>query len=61
MNDPALRIVRAMTPAQKLRAAERLYRSAKELKAAALRACHPDWNEERIRSEVREIFLHSRN
>lgn len=50
-----------MTPAQKLRAAERLYRSARELKAAALRARHPDWSDERIRREVREIFLHSRS
>ena len=60
MSDPARRIVRAMTPAQKLKTAERLYRSAQGLKAAALRARHPDWSEDRIRSEVREIFLHSR-
>ena len=34
-------ILQAMTPAQKLRAAERLYYSARQLKAAALRAEHP--------------------
>ena len=60
MTDVQRRIVQAMTPAEKLRAAERLYRSAWDLKAASLRARHPDWSEERIRAEVREIFLHSR-
>jgi len=49
-----------MSPAQKLKAAERLYHSARELKAAALRARHPDWTEEAIRRAVREVFLNSR-
>jgi len=35
MKTEAQKIVQAMTPAQKLRAAERLYYSARELKAAA--------------------------
>ena len=60
MNAEAQRILRAMSPAQKLKAAERLYHSARQLKAAALRARHPDWTEEAIRSAVREVFLHSR-
>lgn len=55
------RILQAMTPAQKLRAAERLYNSARELKAAALRAEHPDWSDEAIRRAVREIFLYVRS
>jgi hypothetical protein len=46
-----------MSPAQKLRAAERLYYSARQLKAAALRAQHPDWTDEAIRKAVRDIFL----
>lgn len=54
------RIMRAMSPAQKLKAAERLYHSARQLKAAALRAQHPDWTDEAIRRAVREAFLHSR-
>jgi len=49
-----------MSPAQKLRAAERLYYSARQLKAAALRAEHPDWNDEAIRRAVRKIFLYAR-
>ena len=60
MNTAAQRILRAMSPAQKLKAAERLYRSARQLKAAALRAQHPDWTDETIRRAVREVFLNSR-
>lgn len=61
MNPEVQRVLQAMTPAQKLRAAERLYWSARQLKAAALRAEHPDWTEEAIRGTVREIFLHARS
>src|SRR6266571_4184835 len=43
MKTEAQKVVQAMSPAQKLRAAERLYLSARQLKAAALRAEHPDW------------------
>jgi hypothetical protein len=54
-------ILQAVSPTQKLRAAERLYYSARQLKAAALRAEHPDWTEEAIRKAVREIFLYGRS
>lgn len=60
MEDEARRIIRAMSPAQKLRAAERLYHSARQLKAAALRAQHPDWSDDAIRCAVREVFLRAR-
>jgi hypothetical protein len=50
-------IFRRMTPEQKLRAAERLYWSARELKAAWLRAEHPDWTEEQVAKAVRDAFL----
>lgn len=61
MKNEAQLVVQAMSPAQKLRAAERLYYSARQLKAAALRAQHPDWTEEAIRRAVREIFLYARS
>ncbi len=54
----AQKIIQAMSPAQKLRAAEQLYYSARQLKAAALRAQHPDWTDEAIRQAVREFFLY---
>jgi hypothetical protein len=41
-NDEYRRILRGMSPEQKLRAAERLYHSARQLKEAGLRAQHPD-------------------
>ena len=56
-----LKILQAMSPAEKLKAAERLYHSAWQLKAAALRAEHPDWTEEAIRRAVRMIFLYARS
>jgi hypothetical protein len=57
MSPEEIRILRKMTPAQKLAAAERLYWSAREIKAAALRQQHPDWSEDTINRKVREIFL----
>jgi hypothetical protein len=61
MKTEAQKILQAMTPTQKLRAAERLYWSARQLKAAALRAQHPDWSDEAIRKAVRSIFLYARS
>ena len=58
--EKAQEIIRAMTPEQKLEAAMRLYWSARELKAAALRSFHPDWSEEKIQQEVRHAFLTAR-
>ena len=60
MSPEEIRILRAMTPEQKLRAAEEMYRAALDIKAAGLRQQHPDWSEEEIRRKVREIFLHGR-
>lgn len=60
MTDEALRIIREMSPAQKLRAAARLYYSARRLKAAALRAQHPEWTESDVNRAVREAFLYGR-
>ena len=57
----ALQALQAMSPAQKLRAAERLYYSAWELKAAALRAEHPDWTDDAIRRAVLMILLYARS
>ncbi|HID30701.1 MAG TPA: hypothetical protein EYP19_11950 [Desulfobacterales bacterium] len=54
------RIYQNLTPEQKLRIAEGLYRHARELKAAGLRAPHPNWPEGKIQEEVRKIFLYAR-
>ena len=55
-----LRVLRAMTPEQKLRAAEEIYVFARELKTAALRQDHPDWTREQVRRAVNEWFLYAR-
>lgn len=52
--------LRAMTGIQRLRLAERLYWSARKMKAAGLRSQHPDWPESRLNEAVREIFSHAR-
>jgi hypothetical protein len=48
--------LRAMTGAQRLRLTERLYWSARKMKAAGLRHQHPEWPEQRLNDEVRRIF-----
>ena len=55
------RIFQEMTPEQKLRVALRLYYSARELKAAGLRARNPEWNEVEIQSKVKDVFLNARS
>jgi len=52
--------IASLTPERKIRVALDLYESARQLKAAGLRALHPDWTEEKIQQTVREIFLYAR-
>ena len=56
-----LRILRAMTPEQKILAAEKLYWTAREFKAAGVRWLHPDWTEEQVQEEVRRVFMYARS
>ena len=55
-----VQILRAIPGEKRLRLAERLYWSARKLKAAGLRAQHLDWPEDRAGAEVRRIFLVAR-
>ena len=52
-----IEILRGMPGEQRLLLAERLYWSARKMKMAGLRAQHPDWEEERLKEELRRIFL----
>lgn len=54
--DKQLEILRAMTPAQKWRAAILLYWSARSLKVAFLRRQHPDWTPQMLQAEVNRLF-----
>ena len=53
-------ILRAMPGEKRLQLAEKLYWTARKLKAAGLRSQHPDWTEEQVKEQVRQIFLHAR-
>lgn len=50
-------ILRKMTPEQKLNAASALYFSARQFKAAWIRQQNPEWSEEQIQQEVKDIFM----
>ena len=49
-------IIRKMTPAKKFAIAGELYKTAWEIKRAALRQQHPGWSEELVLVRVRRIF-----
>jgi hypothetical protein len=55
-----IKILRAMPGERRLLLTEQLYWSARKMKAAGLRALHPDWPDERVNAEVTRIFLHAR-
>jgi hypothetical protein len=60
-NDPKVtELLKQLTPEQKLTTAARLYWTARDWKAAALRSFHPDWSEEKIQQEVRHAFITAR-
>lgn len=44
----------------RLQAADRLYWTAREIKEAAIRARHPGWSDEQVKSAVKEAFLFAR-
>lgn len=56
-----IQALRAMSGQERLRVAERLYWSARQMKAAGLRAQHPDWPESRVEAGVRRIFANARS
>jgi hypothetical protein len=55
-----MEILRTMSGERRLRLAERLYWSARQLKIAGLRARHPNWPLERLEAETSRLFLHAR-
>jgi hypothetical protein len=54
-------ILRAMSGQDRLKVAGRLYWSARKMKAAGLRAHHPDWPDLRVEAEVRRLFANARS
>jgi len=60
MSSPALelqrRLLRAMSPEQKIRASEAIRAAAWELKAAWIRSRRPGWSEAQVQDAVRRWF-----
>jgi hypothetical protein len=50
---------RQLSGEQKLQTAFAMYWEARRLKAARLRAEHPDWTKEQVEKQTREIFMHA--
>jgi hypothetical protein len=48
---------RKLSPVQKLRIASLLYATARKVKHAALRRRNPDWNEDRLLTELNRRFF----
>ena len=61
MNPEQQAILQGMTPEQRWTAARQLYWTMRRHKAAFLKSQKPDWPEDRIQQEVRNIFLNARN
>jgi hypothetical protein len=55
-----LEILRGLSGQEKLRIAESLFWSARKIKAAGVRAQHPDWPEKQVEAEVTRIFSNAR-
>lgn len=49
------------SPEQKLLFSLKLYYSARELKAAALKKFHPELSDKEINERVKKIFFYARN
>ena len=60
MVDIQNQILAKMSPEKKLDVAMHLYYSARELKAAGVKADHPDWDEKQVQQAVREAFRYAR-
>ena len=58
--DVQTEVLKRMSPGQRLKAAMRLYWSARRLKAGWIRQHHPDWTKEQVEKAVREAFGHAR-
>ena len=56
VREQELHRLRQMTASEKIAVAHGLWRQAWALKAAGLRAQHPEWSEDQIQARVREIF-----
>ena len=50
-----------MSPEKKLKLAEDLYWSARDLKKTSLRSFHPEWSEKKLEQAVKEAFMYAKS
>ncbi len=60
-DDPWGETLRRLGPEGKLRAAQRLYFTARRLKEAAIRNKHPDWTDAKVKQALNEAFWSARD
>ena len=60
-SDPWGAALQRLGPAGRLRAAQRLYFTARRIKEAAIRAKHPAWNDQEVRQTLNEAFWNARD
>lgn len=56
-----IKALRKMTPAQRLQLSLRLIEQMREMRAAMLRAEHPDWTDEKIGRALRDFISNARS
>ena len=56
-----IKALRKMTPAQRLQLSLRFIEQMRELRAAMLRAEHPDWTDEKIERALRDFISNARS
>lgn len=53
--------LKRLTPGERLQVGCSLYSEARRLKAAMLKAQHPEWSQEDVERAVRSSFLHGQS
>ncbi len=61
LHSEQIRALRQMPLERRAELALGFIRSMRRMKAAALRAQHPDWGEQQLRAELRRLTLHARS
>jgi hypothetical protein len=59
VDDEMARVLRAMTPGDRLRVAWGLFESARRMLLACLGSAHPDWEPPRLNAEVAKRLSHA--
>lgn len=58
IDDDMAAVWRKLTPAQKMRTVDAMFRSARTMITCAVREAHPEWEEQRVAREVSRRISH---